>query len=563
MRDFEQNGAGLAGDQALAAIGRAQAVIRFSAEGLVVDANRNFLSAMGYELGQIVGQHHRMFVDPKEAALPDYAAFWAALRRGEAQSGEFRRVARGGREVWLNASYAPICDAAGRVTGVVKFALDITAAKRAALDAEDQLRVLSASQAVIEFRPDGTIVSANDNFLSLMGYQLSELKGAHHAIFVSPQEAASPDYRQFWADLRAGKSRTGEFQRVSRSGSPVWINGSYASVRDSSGAVRKVVKFATDITARKVLVEELVTALEALSSGDMTCRLSSRVTGEFEGLRGAFNDTLARLAALVQRIGVLGHAMDSDAALIAAGAQDLARRGETQAAALEESSAAISQISGNLRDTSRAAAEADTLAAGATSKAREGEGIVGAAIAAMESIEIHTRKMAEMTTVIENFALQTNLLSINAAVEAARAGEVGRGFAVVAAEVRNLAQQSAKASQTIAELIGKSTQDVRRGVESVRGAGGALTDINAAVSQMALSVNGIARATREQVAGIEAVSQSLGHLDHITHENQRLSDRNAQAAQRLETHMQELTDRISVFKAVEEADTAEDHRQVA
>ncbi len=230
------------------AIGRSQAVISFSLDGRILGANERFLNTMGYSAKEIVGQHHSMFVDPVDRSSPDYARFWDRLRAGEYVSAEFKRRAKGGREVWLQASYNPILDLNGRPFKVVKFASDVTAVKSAASDVAGQITAIRRSQAVITFAMDGTILTANDHFLSTVGYAAAEIIGQHHRMFVDPAERASPAYAQFWDRLRAGEYVSAEFRRLGKGGREVWIQASYNPIFDLNDRPIKVVKFATDIS---------------------------------------------------------------------------------------------------------------------------------------------------------------------------------------------------------------------------------------------------------------------------------------------------------------------------
>ena len=236
-----------------AAVGDIFAVVVFSHDGTVKDANDNFLRVMGYRLDDIRGRHHRIFVDPDEARSKEYDAFWSELRGGRAQQREFRRIRSDGGQIWLRASYMPIRDESGHVLEVVKYALDITDETSRRLEYEAKLTALGRSQAVIEFSTDGIILDANENFLSALGYRLDEIKGQHHRIFVPPDYANSPAYGEFWHKLRAGQYVAGEFHRISKSGGDVWIQASYNPVFNDKGECVRVVKFATDITESVVL----------------------------------------------------------------------------------------------------------------------------------------------------------------------------------------------------------------------------------------------------------------------------------------------------------------------
>jgi methyl-accepting chemotaxis protein len=233
----------------IAAIHRSQAVISFDMDGYILDANDNFLSVMGYGLDEIAGQHHRLFVPEAEAASPAYEAFWAALRRGEFQTAEYRRMAKGGREVWIRATYNPIMDGAGQPVKVVKFAIDVTAEKRRTADYEGQIAAINRTQAVIEFTLTGEILNANGNFLQATGYRLDEIKGRHHRMFVAPSYAESEDYRIFWMRLARGEAVSAIYQRFGKAGQQVWLQATYNPILDALGRPVKVIKYASDITA--------------------------------------------------------------------------------------------------------------------------------------------------------------------------------------------------------------------------------------------------------------------------------------------------------------------------
>jgi methyl-accepting chemotaxis protein len=173
------------------AISKSQAVIEFNMDGTIITANQNFLDTMGYRLDEIAGKHHRMFVAPEQRDNPDYHAFWAKLNRGEYQAAEYKRVGKGGREVWIQASYNPILDSANKPTKVIKFATDITARKIRSMEDAGKIAAIARAQAMIEFNLDGTIITANDNFLSVMGYSLAEIKGKHHRGSSRPRSATA------------------------------------------------------------------------------------------------------------------------------------------------------------------------------------------------------------------------------------------------------------------------------------------------------------------------------------------------------------------------------------
>lgn len=230
------------------ALDRVQAIIEFDLEGMVISANENFLRIFDYELDEVVGQHHRMFCDPEYAESGAYAEFWNKLGRGEFHAEEFKRLAKGGRELWLQASYNPVFDDDGKPLRVVKFATDVTASKLQLAEFEGKVRAINRAQAVIEFELDGTVITANENFLRIFGYSLDEVAGKHHRIFCDPGYAESPEYARFWQKLARGEYEADEFKRISKDGAEVWLQASYNPIFDIEGRPLKVVKFASDIT---------------------------------------------------------------------------------------------------------------------------------------------------------------------------------------------------------------------------------------------------------------------------------------------------------------------------
>lgn len=248
----------------LAAIQAVQAVIEFDLEGHVLTANANFLHATGYRLEEIQGQHHRMFVDAATLHSSAYAQFWQRLGQGQHDAGRYRRVTKEGRELWLQASYNPIFDSHGKPFKVVKYATDITAQQLRDADAQGQLQAIVKVQAIIEFALDGTILHANELFLQAMGYALHEIVGKHHRIFVPAEEAQSASYQAFWHKLAHGQQDCGQYRRIGKHGRTVWIDASYNPILDASDQPFKVVKYATDITARYNAATTLRCAVEGL-----------------------------------------------------------------------------------------------------------------------------------------------------------------------------------------------------------------------------------------------------------------------------------------------------------
>ena len=437
----------------LDALSKSQAVIEFNLDGTIVTANPNFLNAMGYRLDEIQGKHHGMFVDPEYRERAEYRDFWDALRRGEYQSREFLRVAKGGRPVWIQASYNPLLDRGGKPYKVVKFASDITDQKLKNADYEGQIMAIHKSQAVIEFNLDGTIITANDNFLKTLGCRIDEIQGKHHGMFVEPRDRDSAAYRDFWDSLRRGDYQAAEYKRVGKGGKAIWIQASYNPIRGAEGKLIKVVKFATDTTAQ---VEDRIRGGELQKSIDIDLgEITEAVTSTSERVTSA-------VSASTQT--------SSNMQAVASGAEELA--------------ASVSEIS-------RQASDALTISLQAVKQANETSVIVsGLATAA--------QKIGDVVKLINNIAEQTNLLALNATIEAARAGEAGRGFAVVASEVKSLATQTAKATDEISAQIAE-----------VQGTTASAVNVIEAITQTISRVNEISAAIAASVEEQASVTQSI------------------------------------------------------
>jgi methyl-accepting chemotaxis protein len=533
----------------IAAINRSQAVIEFTPDGKVVHANANFLAVLGYSLDEIRGQHHAMFVDPEYRGSAEYRMFWEKLGRGEFDSAQYKRVGKGGREVWIQASYNPLLDRSGKVTSVIKFATDITAVKLRNADFEGQIAAINKAQAVIEFNLDGTIISANENFCRALGYELGEIKGQHHGIFVDPVYRGSAEYRMFWEKLGRGEFDANQYKRIGKGGREVWIQASYNPIFDASGKPFKVVKFASDITAMRMAVEQTREAVEAAKNKNLTHRVPMQgKSGELEILCGGVNDLLDSICGVMGEIRSASREVASAAAEISSATTDLSQRTEEQAASLEETSASMEEFSVTVKKNAENAKHANELTRSTGEVAGRGGDVVAQAVAAMARIEDSSRKISDIISVIDEIARQTNLLALNAAVEAARAGEAGRGFAVVASEVRSLAQRSSQAAKDIKDLITNSSSQVQDGVQLVNRAGASLKEILDSIRQVADIVSDIATASGEQADGIEQINKALSQMDEVTQQNSAMVEENAATARALEQNANGMDERIGAYR---------------
>lgn len=432
LKCFRRPGAPAAAQ--LDALAQSQAVIEFLPDGTIVSANDYFLRAMGYELHELVGRHHSILVAPQERASPDYKDFWQRLGEGTFDSGQYKRIAKDGREVWIQATYNPIIDRAGKVARIVKYGADITSEKLRQADLEGQIAAISKSQAVIEFSLDGVILYANDSFLQSMGYEYDEIVGRHHAIFVEPGLRESAEYKEFWRKLRAGNFDANIYRRVGKNGKEVWIQATYNPILDMNGRPFKVVKYATDITRQTQSTQ-----------------------------------TLAR---------------------------------------------AVREMAQVVQVNATQANEAEALTRDAANNADVGGANVAALMKRMTELTEASSKISEITTLLDSIAFQTNLLALNAAIEAARAGQLGRGFSVVASEVRALAHRSAESAKAIATLISNSVQQINSGEAQARSVGETMQQLTDSVQAVRGLMTQIAESAQAQTEGVATVHAAIRELEH-------------------------------------------------
>jgi len=585
-------------------ISKSQAVIQFNLDGTIITANDNFLSVLGYTLDEIKGQHHSMFVEPEYKASPEYKMFWESLNRGQDQTGQFKRIGKGGKEVWIQASYTPIPDLSGNPFKVVKYATDITEQTLRNADYEGKIKGIERTQAVIEFNLDGTIITANDNFLATLGYTLAEIKGQHHSMFVEPEYKASPEYQQFWQALNRGEAQTGEFKRLGKGGKEVWIQAAYTPILDENGNTIKVVKFATDITARKETLKEIARLIEAAKNGQLNERadignsrgddkvlreginqmldtivsplneasdvlsaaatkdLTKRVEGDYKGKFAEFkdnvNETIVSIETALAQVSDAVQQVSSASQQISASSQTLAEGSTEQAAGLEETSSSLEEMASMTKQNADNAQQANALATEARKAANNGTESMTRMSKAINDIQKSSDETAKIIKVIDEIAFQTNLLALNAAVEAARAGEAGKGFAVVAEEVRNLAMRSAEAAKNTANMIEESVKNSKNGVDIAGEVGKVLEEIVSGISKTSDLVSEIAAASSEQSQGIDQVNTAMAQMDKVTQQNAANAEESSSAAEELDSQAASLRDMVMEFALTNSANRSSD-----
>jgi methyl-accepting chemotaxis protein len=407
----------LGGD--LNAIKENMGYIEFSPKGEILDANDLFLSIIGYQRSELQGKHHRVLCESDYVGSPEYQVFWENLRAGHAQRGTFKRFAKDGSTIWLEASYFPVSNpGSNQVTKIIKIATDVTNAQNILFDRNALFNALDKSLAVIEFDPTGMILTANENFLKTLNYQLADVAGKHHRLFC--YDSFYKENPRFWSLLATGNFQSGQFERKDSKGKTVWLEATYNPIFDADGKVYKVIKFASDIT------ERVNTGRHAVEAAASTCEETSQITTNARFVLEDAISTSARISAQI-----------------------------TQAA----------QVTDELNSQSQS--------------------------------------ITEIVSTIRAIAEQTNLLALNAAIEAARAGEQGRGFAVVADEVRKLAARTSEATTEIASVVNANhvlTKSIReqmeqvrsisgQGLEKIEGVSVGMKEIEQGVNNFALIVN--------------------------------------------------------------------------
>ena len=717
----------------LAALNRSQAIIEFELDGTIISANDNFLKTMGYALEEVQGQHHSMFVEPAYRTSAEYRTFWDRLGRGEYESGEFKRIGKDGKEVWIQASYNPIFDAKGKPTKVVKFATDITdqrqqaqmnAAFKGALDgvtanvmvANPDYEIIymndTAKQLMTEAQPDfrkdlpqfdasrligtcidtfhknpahqremlkaldkpvtsqltlggrtmriiaspmrdagghrlGTVVEwvdlteglkreaedraraeeaakvaganarikqALDNVTTnvmvadenlniiymnntvremmataqsdirkaLPNFDVSKLIGANidgfhknpahqrgmlaglNKTFTSQLELGGRTFRIIanpvmdeagkrlgtvveWADRTQEVAVEAEVEKIVQSaqagdlGERIGVDGKSGFFKRLSEAVNSLLEVADRV------VTDTIRVLGAMAQGDLKEKIEADYQGSFGRLKDDANLTVTKLTDIVQKIQGAAHAVNTAASEISQGNMNLSQRTEEQASSLEETSSSMEQMTSTVQQNADNARQANQLAMSARDRAEKGGAVVSSAVTAMNEINAASRKIADITGVIDEIAFQTNLLALNAAVEAARAGEQGRGFAVVASEVRNLAGRSATAAKEIKELIEDSVTKVEEGSRLVNKSGETLDEIVAGVKKVTDIVAEISAASQEQASGIEQVNKAVMQMDETTQQNAALVEQASAASESMREQAEQLSVLMQFF----------------
>jgi len=435
---------------------------------------------------------------------------------------------------------------AGTPGGIPSLAVSPEEALRR-VDLAGQAAAIRRSQAVIEFHLDGTIITANDNFLSAVGYSLDEVQGRHHRIFVEPSYAGSGSYAEFWSRLGRGEFFSEEFKRMGKGGREVWIQATYNPIMDLDGKPFKVVKYATDVTSRKRATREIGKVIELISEGDLTTRVPHGLPGELGEIARALNAALDSLDDSLSQVSAAADQVAGAADQISLGSQSLAHGTNEQAATLEEVSSSLQELSSMSDRSAGSARQAKGLSDAARSETDRGLESMRRLSQAIDRIKASSDETAKIVKTIDEIAFQTNLLALNAAVEAARAGDLGKGFAVVAEEVRNLAMRSAEAAKTTARLIDESVANSNGGVTLNAEALANLEGIQRQVIQVSQVMDEIAVGAAQQSEGVEQINKAVEQMNQVTQETAANAEESSSASEELTGQAEELRQLVGAY----------------
>ncbi len=548
------------------AIHRSMAVIEFELDGTIITANENFTATVGYSLGEIRGSHHQMFVGEEYRRSQDYKEFWNRLGRGEFVSGEFQRFGKGGREIWLQASYNPLLDESGKPYRIVKFASDITEAVRVRKEASKLIPVVENAPINIMLADrDLNITYANPATVKnlqpiahLVPVPIDKVVGSNVDIFhknpsYQRKILSDPKNLPHQAIIELGDQKldllaSAIYDQDGKYLGPMVTWSNITEKLRMEENQRRMQQEADAAAAQlREKVDQLLANVQAAAAGDLTTVVTVSGSDAIGQLGEGLQSMIHSLSGVIVQIQDAASQFADGARVVSEGATSLSEGAQTQSASVEQMSASIQSLNNIIQQVAENSRSANTTARETTQRAETGGMAVSKNIEAMKLIDKSSEQIGEIIGVISEIASQTNLLALNAAIEAARAGEHGLGFAVVADEVRKLAERSSEAAKEIAGLIKESTQRVKEGAALSQETGDALKKIIEGVGATARGISDIAASTEEQAQTAKEVSMAIQNIASVTENNASAAEEMSGSSEELSGQAQQLRELVGAF----------------